>query len=316
MSPSRNRFILRQTQLLLERGEQPETALDKVFSEILSAEDKRKALAIFAETQSVFKTLVQSGFMTVEKPYYDKLVELESADSPIPLKLINGINEHINQTFQLLKVRLTTGLTYAIWLLSIAAIVFNIISSSVLPQFRDIFASFGAELPLFTQLMLGWQTSIFSPLVFVLILLAFIAFVLYSVKKIGDNPSYISRFSRIPFLRKVFAFTQLLHHLNHIKILLAVGKPITGFLDSLKQTSDSIKKFAPYTLHELEMAQSLNTAQSEIEVQIAQLTGKAELIVTNATRQFIAAVMSLIISYISFVLIASYLPIFQMGAVI
>ncbi len=54
-----------------------------------------------------------------------------------------------------LKAKIKKAMTYPIAVMIVAAIVTGILLIKVVPQFQQVFASFGAELPVFTQMVVG-----------------------------------------------------------------------------------------------------------------------------------------------------------------
>lgn len=311
-------FIQRQLTELVNRDLSSKEVLEKSLTILRSKETTDKALAKLKDCGSLTKTLHQLNIIQLEQSTLDVVAAEErlSSHSNIAFTTLLDTNQTIGETFNLLKMRLSIGLGYALWLSIIATTIFSIITLKVLPQFEELFMGFGAELPQFTQMALSWQNSFFSPTVIGVLFTLIIIYLLVSIHRLSKNNIQRSMLSKIPFIRNVLNFTENIRWLSQLRILRSTGLDLNNCLEKLKSHPGTLKKYSPDLISELKAADEINNLENELEYQIHQLNQLAEKIVTNAARNLVAVVMAFVISYVVFTIFASYLPIFQLGAVI
>ena len=317
MMKSRNEFIARHLgQIQNASSEETADKFNQILSTVLSSEESAQAKKFFEESKSITKTLTQFGLSSLPPDMLHKIIDVEKKyEVVVPLQSMSKLSQMADQVFTLMKLRLSAGLTYALALTAIATIVFYVISSKVLTQFEEIFASFGANLPALTNLAISWNNSFFPPVAFVALLLVFIAFVLIQAKNIQlRHPNKSLR--SLPFLSKIFDFLDAFAYLSEIKLLASAGLTMSQINSAGFTPPKALDKMLQYAKKELEMSTKLDSFESEIDYQIDALALKAENIVISATRGLIGAVMTMVIAFVAFILIASYLPIFQMGSAI
>ncbi len=314
---SRNEFIARHLgQIKNTKTEDTAEKFNQILSAVLSSDESAKARRFYEESQSVTKTLAQFGLSSLPPEMLHKIIDVEKKyEVIVPLQSMSKLSQMADQVFTLMKLRLSAGLTYALALTAIATIVFYVISSKVLTQFEEIFSSFGADLPALTNLAISWNNSFFPPVAFVVVLLCFIAFVLVQAKNIQlRHPNKSLR--NLPFLSKIFDFLDAFSYLTEVKLLASAGLTMPQIIQAGFAPPTALSKMLQYAEAELSMATKLASFETEIDYQIEALALKAENIVISATRGLIGAVMTLVIAFVGFILIASYLPIFQLGSAI
>src|SRR5690606_29664178 len=93
-----------------------------------------------------------------KKPeYFDELYcnLVESGEQAGALEnLLDRIATYKEKT-EALKAKIKKAMTYPIAVIVVAVIVSAILLIKVVPQFQDVFAGFGAELPAFTQMVIN-----------------------------------------------------------------------------------------------------------------------------------------------------------------
>jgi len=311
-------FIQRQIKWLAGQNLPPEEILQKSLTILDDTAVTNQAIKDYKNSKNLITTLNQLEIIQLDT---DLIPLIEKSDRETPKNISSIItlldtNETISQTFSLLKARLSAGLSYALWLSIVAVSVLSIISLKVLPQFEEIFDGFGAELPAATKLALAWQDSFFSPTLIGGIFIIFITFLLISVHllKKHNNPNPLLFY--IPFIRGVIQFTSLLQWLTHVQLLNAAGYSIQKCFEKLLPEPALLNKYMPYIKSELITAEKIGNLNTEFNFQTNHLNLLAEDIITKAARNLIALVMVFVVSYVMFTIFASYLPIFQLGAVV
>ena len=316
MNQQKNQFILRQIQFLSSRGEETKTILENVLSKTLSNEEYAQAMSQFDASKSLLRTLSDCRIIQLEESSLKNLLSLEDRENRIPFSVFSETDEMVYSTFQILRHRLYNGLIYALFLLFVATIIFHNIANNVLPGFAEIYASTGAILPEFTKVAIAWQNSWIPPYYLALALILLLVYLLFATKRLTRDITATNYIRWVPFFKNILIFIRSLRWLSHIKILLAMNKPIDSFIIESKEETNLLKRYLPRAIEELSTANQLQTVNEEIDFQINQLASTAELEVTNSSRKFLAVIMSLIVSYVAFILIATYLPIFQLGRAI
>ncbi len=311
-------FIQRQI-LQLEHQQLTE---DEILSKSLSILDEEKsinyALDFYKKTGSLTKTLNKIEVIKVDEKLLDIIERREKKGLAEhgPLLTLLTTNKNISTIFRLLKIRLSVGLSYAMWLSIIATIIFSVINIYVYPQFTALFNDFGTELPHLTRMAIAWQNHLLSPGIIGGLFVLSIFIILSSVHLLSEARPNITLLTYVPFINRVINLVNDIRWLGQLRILSSTGLTLKQCLDKLAHESHHLKKRMPELIKELSVSEQLGTLNAEMEYQINYLQQQSEKVVTNATRKLVALVMIVIVSYIIFALIASYLPIFQTGSVI
>lgn len=324
LQQTQKQFIQRHIRELVEQDLKAEEILQKSLTILDDSSITKQALKDLERSGSLTKTLHQLDIIRLDESLIKVIESQEGLKAPSSQSIVALLdaNETITDSFRLLKTRLTVGLAYALWLSIIATAVFSIISLKVLPQFDDIFSGFGAELPGFTRMALDWQSSLFSPGIIGLLFVLLIGYLLVSVQLLSKQrvvyqhnlQSWI--LTKIPFIKNVINFSKDIDWLSQLKILSSTGLSIKDSLAHISKLPTSLKKHLPDMITELKAAEKIGNIDTEFKYQSHQLNQLAEKIVTNAARNLVGVVMIFVVSYVIFTIFASYLPIFQLGAVI
>ena len=311
-------FVQRHIRELAKQSLQPVEILQKSLLIVNSPDITKKALQTFENSGSLTKTLHQLDIIQLGQPLLDAIESQEktAAQGNTSFIAILDANETISESFNLLKIRLSIGLGYALWLSLLATTVFSIINIFVIPQFEDLFAGLGAELPGFTRLALDWNDSLFSPAVVGALLVFMVGFLLFSVNSLNRPKAINELLSKMPFVKQVINLTKDIRWLSHLRVLNSTSLNIDSCVEKLSGQPDRFKKYAPHMINQLRIAEKIGTLETEFDFQSHQLNQLAEKIVIKAARNLIAVIMVIVVSYVIFAIYASYLPIFQLGAVI
>lgn len=315
-------FIKRHMQELILKGNHAEEAILKSYSILNSADETKKAIKIYETNRSLTNTLFETGVIKLDKSLLKAIVEKEGKEESESLKSNDVVHnfleteQTIDEIFSLLKTKLRIGLSYALWLSALATIIFTLISRKVMPQFKELFENFGAELPAFTILALEWQDSLFPPSVLGFTFTLSIAYLLFLTKNLSSITKNQSITAKLPFIKNVINYIKCIYWLSHLEALSKLGYSLKDTLSRLSEIPKDFEVHAPNLMEELLAADKIENLPTEFEHQRHHLNQCAEKIITNITRRILGLVMSLIVSYIVFSIMASYLPIFQVGAII
>ena len=324
MNENQKLFIQCNMRQLLQQGHSPPEVLEKSLSILNNKQLVLEAKTHYDRCESLTKTIVHLGVIEVDDSLLTAISnkEKESTTANASFVELLAAHETISEVFSLLKIRLSMGLSYALWLSVIATIVFSIVNYQVLPQFEEIFQSFGADLPTFTKFALSWQSSVLSPSVlgFVFVItIGYLLATLYAVpvNKLATGQSWNAKLiGRIPFIKSVVNYTHAVIWMSHLRVLQSVGMDMKEALNSLSKPPKSVSLHLPDGLDNLQVAESIGTLSDEIAYQSERIISSAEKVVTQASRKIMAVILAFVAGFIIFSIFASYLPIFQLGAVV
>ena len=243
-----------------------------------------------------------------------------------------------------LKAKIKKAMNYPIAVVAVAVIVTAILLIKVVPQFQDVFSSFGAELPAFTLFVIGISEFIQSK--GWVIVVAFVAFVfvfrhlhkssekfrdtmdraLLKAPVIGDiiYKSSVARFGRtlattfsagVPLVE---ALDSVAGATGNVVFKNAVNK-IKADVSSGMQLNFSMRSTGVFPSMALQMT-AIGEESGALDEMLDKVATHYEQEVDNAVDGLTALMEPIIMSVLGVLIggliIAMYLPIFQLGAVI
>ena len=324
MDENQKAFIRRHIRALIDRGYTTDEALKNSLAILHDEQQSKEILSYYKQNLSLTQTLQHFSVIQIEQDLLNALVKLEkrSPSQHASFQSLLQTDETISSVLALFKAKLSVGLGYAVWLSVFATLVFSIVQIKVLPQFADLFSGFGAELPAMTKAAIAFQDSIISPTLIGVLLAASIGYLLSVLRlipmsKLLDGKSFNARLVKLfPFVKSVFDYLRTMRWLSGLNTLIAGGLSLEESKNLLPNESKSLEKYLPGFEASLSTAAKIDGLTAEIQYQQNQLELIAESMVTKATAKLTASVMVFVVGYIAFTLIASYLPIFQLGAVV
>ena len=147
-------------------------------------------------------------------------------------KLLEDLNRLQNQIKSALAYPVTVGI--------LAVVIFLAMTMFLLPIFADMFESFDAELPLFTQMMLGVSRFLRQPLNWVVMLgvLALVAFLLRRYYATMNGRRVIDRFAlKMPLFGDLIQKTATARFCRTFGSLSRSGVPILTALEIVRDTA-------------------------------------------------------------------------------
>ncbi|MEE4246674.1 MAG: hypothetical protein V2I33_14785 [Kangiellaceae bacterium] len=170
-----------------------------------------------------------------------------------------------------------------------------LITWQVLPNFQEIFISFGNDLPSLTVFMIDFS-GVMSSFIAVIVVVSLILLVLLKKKS-------LEQFSQSPLVR----ITPLFNNFS-------------GALSNYNQDIIEINFLNTNSQHRyrerLKIAEQLNNRPNEMELIGVELLIELEKTIYRSTRNFFMFIQTTTIVVIGLLLIALYLPIFSFGAVV
>lgn len=243
-----------------------------------------------------------------------------------------------------LKSKIKKAMFYPIAVLVIAAIVTSILLIFVVPQFAEIFAGFGAELPAFTLFVLGISQLMQT---YWWVVLAGLAATYYLVKKAYNNNLMFrtwadGRIIKLPVIGNILNKAAVARYARTLSTTFAAGVPLIEALESAAGASGNevYKNAILFIREEVSSGNQMNVAMKQtrqfpemvvqmvaigeesgaLDNMLAKVANIYEQEVDDAVDGLTALLEPMIMAVLGVVIggliIAMYLPIFQMGNII
>ena len=243
-----------------------------------------------------------------------------------------------------LKAKIKKAMTYPISVICVAFIVSGILLIKVVPQFEDIFAGFGAELPQFTQMVIG--LSEFAQEYWFAIVLAIGALVFSISQILKRSEAAADAFDRmllkLPIVGDIINKSAVARFARTLSTTFAAGVPLVDALRSVSGATGNIvyKEAVDRIAEDVSSGTQLTFAMRATGVwpsmvlqmtSIGEESGALDEMLDKAASYFEEQVdnavdsltdlmepliMSVLGVLVGGLIIAMYLPIFQLGSVV
>ena len=290
-----------------------------------------------------------SGFAVALKKhpkYFDDLFcnLVESGEQSGALEtMLDRIAVYKEKTEQL-KAKIKKAMTYPIAVLVVAVVVTGILLVKVVPQFAETFSSFGADLPAFTLFVLG--LSNIAQEYWLQAIVVIIAGIFLFKKLKQKNKQFAIALDRlalkIPITGNIVYQSIIARFARTLSTTFAAGVPLIDALDSVAgATGNAIYESAVYRIRdEVATGTQLNAALKSSKIfpsMLIQMTTigeesgaldemldkvanyyeeQVDNLVDSLTSLLEPMIMSVLGILVGGLMIAMYLPIFQMGQVV
>ncbi len=243
-----------------------------------------------------------------------------------------------------LKAKIKKAMTYPIAVMVVAIVVTAILLIKVVPVFAETFSSFGADLPAFTLFVLGLSESLQASWMYILVIIGVSLYAFKEARFRSAKFAYMvdKYMLKIPIVGNIIYHAVVARFARTLATTFAAGVPIVDALESvagaagnalyrdailrvrddvttgvqLQQAIRSRKMF-PVLLQQLAAIGEESGALDEMLEKAA--THYEELVdnaVDNLTSLLEPMIMSVLGVLVGGLLIAMYLPIFQLGNVV
>ena len=238
--------------------------------------------------------------------------------------------------------QIKNALRYPLFLLFVSVIVIIVMIFIVLPKFSDIYQSFDAELPYFTQLVIDIAYSAKQEGLFILLAITLCYLFFHYVVKVRYQLIIDKHKLKLPLIGQVIQSQCLMHIFHTLAITQQAGIPLlTGlaastkaisnyyYRDIIKQIMMGIKqgtsfiqmldrystlpKLCVQLVHAGEESGSLDIMLNNITLYYQQ---QHQTLTDNLVKAFEPSLMLILAAIIGSLIISMYLPIFQMADVI
>lgn len=243
-----------------------------------------------------------------------------------------------------LKAKIKKAMNYPIAVIAVAVIVSAILLIKVVPQFESVFSGFGAELPAFTQFVIGISEALQKWWFFILVGIFTTGFSFAEAKKRSTKfRNWLDRAAlKAPVVGDIIYKSSVARYARTLATTFAAGVPLVEALDSVAGATGNIvfKNAVNKIKQDVSAGMQLNfsmrstgvfpsmaiqmTAIGEesgaLDMMLDKVASYYEAEVDNAVDGLTALMEPLIMSVLGVLvgglIIAMYLPIFQLGAVV
>ncbi|MEW6460934.1 MAG: type II secretion system F family protein [Pseudomonadota bacterium] len=282
-----------------------------------------------------------------KKPeYFDELYcnLVESGEQAGALEnLLDRIATYKEKT-EALKSKIKKAMNYPIAVILVAIVVSSILLIKVVPQFESVFASFGAELPAFTQLVINISQALQNWWYVALIAIIAIIFIFKEAHKRSQKfrDAVDRTILKLPIIGDILYKSAIARFSRTLSTTFAAGVPLVDALDSVSGATGNIvfKNATNKVKADVSTGMQLNfsmrttgvfpsmavqmTAIGEESGSLDEMLDKvasfyeAEVdnMVDGLTSLMEPIIMAVLGVLVGGLIVAMYLPIFQLGAVV
>ena len=278
--------------------------------------------------------------------YFDDLfVNLfESGEQAGALEsLLDKIATYKEKT-EAIKKKIKKALTYPAAVLAVAFIVTTILLIFVIPSFEDLFQGFGADLPTFTRMIIDLSFFVRTNGFFIVIIIAgFVSTFIYFKKRSRPFRHFLDRMMlKAPIVGPILQKASIARYARTLSTMFAAGVPLVEALESVAGATGNIV----YETGVLEMRDEVATGQrlqqamentdlfpnmviqmiavGEESGSLDAMSGKVadfyeadvDDAVDNLSSLLEPLIMAILGVLVGGLVVAMYLPIFKLGAVV
>jgi type IV pilus assembly protein PilC len=303
------------------------TVVDKIRAEIESGSSLHEALEEYpVQFDELYTNLVKAG---------------ESAG--VLDTILDNIATH-KERIESIKGKIRKALYYPAAVIAVAIIVSSILLIYVIPQFEGVFKSFGADLPAFTRMVVDASHFMQDYGIYLLLLLIGAIVGIIMVKKRSSRFAYfIDRISlKLPIVGGILEQAAIARFCRTLAVTFAAGVPLVDALKIVSgATGNRVYDLAAARIredvsvgHQLQMAMqqvgvfppmviqmaAIGEESGSLDEMLVKVAEAYEEEVNNAVDALSSLLEPLIIVFVGIVVgtmvIAMYLPIFKMAAVV
>ncbi|TIH09831.1 type II secretion system F family protein [Pseudomonas leptonychotis] len=243
-----------------------------------------------------------------------------------------------------LKAKIKKAMNYPIAVVVVAVIVSAILLIKVVPQFETVFSNFGAELPAFTQFVIGISQALQKWWLIILVGIFVTIYALGEAKKRSEKfRNWIDRTAlKAPIVGDIIYKSSVARYARTLATTFAAGVPLVEALDSVAgatgnivfknavnkikqdvsagmQLNFSMRSTAVFPSMAVQMT-AIGEESGALDMMLDKVASYYEAEVDNAVDGLTALMEPMIMSVLGVLvgglIIAMYLPIFQLGAVV
>jgi len=287
-----------------------------------------------------------AGALKKHPQYFDSLFcnLVDSGEKSGALEtMLDRVAMYMEKT-ELLKKKVKKAMTYPISVVVVAFIVTTILLIKVVPQFQDMFEGFGADLPAFTQFVVGiseWMQEWWLVFIFGIA----VAFYIFKEVKVRSEKfrDALDRFIlKLPIVGDITDKSSVARFARVLSTTFAAGVPLVDALDSVAgatgnvvyknavekirddvssgtQLQFSMKStgvFPSMAVQMVAIGEESGALDSMLDKVAQHFEDEVDNLVDNMTTLMEPIIMGVLGILVGGLIIAMYLPIFQMGQVV
>lgn len=243
-----------------------------------------------------------------------------------------------------IKAKIKKALFYPIAVMVVAVVVTTILLIFVIPQFESLFSGFGADLPSFTQMVINMSLFLRTKGWIVVVAIAAFAYTfIYIKKRSAKMREMLDRMMlKMPIVGQIVNKAAIARFARTLSTMFSAGVPLVEAMDSVAgATGNIVFENATYEIRdEVATGQRLQRAMQDTELfpnmvtqmiaigeeagSLDEMSGKvadfyeAEVdnLVDSMSSLLEPLIMSILGVLVGGLVVAMYLPIFKMGAVV
>jgi len=278
--------------------------------------------------------------------YFDDLVLnlVEAGEQAGALEtLLDKIATYKEKT-EALKKKIKKALTYPAAVLAVAFVVTTILLIFVIPAFEDLFKGFGADLPTFTRMIIDLSVFVREKGAYIAVLIgAAVATFLYFKKRSRPMRHFLDRMMlKMPIIGPILQKASIARYARTLSTMFAAGVPLVEALQSVAGATGNIvyEEGVLAMRDEVSTGQRLQQAMENTDlfpnmviqmIAVGEESGSLDEMsskvadfyeedvdnaVDNLSSLLEPLIMSILGVLVGGLVVAMYLPIFKMGAVI
>ena len=243
-----------------------------------------------------------------------------------------------------LKAKIKKAMNYPVAVVIVAFIVTGILLIKVVPQFEEVFAGFGAELPAFTQMVINMSRFIQEYwLIIAGGITGFVLFIKQLLKRSQKARDNLDRgLLKVPVLGGILDKSAVARFARTLATTFAAGVPLVDALDSVagaagnvvyKTATEKIKEdvsnglqlqfamrstgiFPPMAIQMVSIGEESGALDEMLDKVATFYEDEVDNMVDGLTSLMEPLIMSVLGVLVGGLIVAMYLPIFQMGSVV
>lgn len=243
-----------------------------------------------------------------------------------------------------LKAKIKKAMTYPIAVVVVAIVVSAILLIKVVPQFQSVFANFGAELPAFTQMVINLSEILQKWWLIVLIAMFAIAFSLKEYHRRSEKfRDFVDRaVLKLPIVGMILYKSAVARYARTLSTTFAAGVPLVEALDSVSGATGNvvfrnavgkIKQdvssgtqlnfsmrttgvFPNMAIQMTAIGEEAGSLDAMLDKVASYYEEEVDNAVDNLTTLMEPMIMAVLGVLVGGLIIAMYLPIFQLGNVV
>ena len=278
--------------------------------------------------------------------YFDDLVLnlVEAGEQAGALEtLLDKIATYKEKT-EALKKKIKKALTYPAAVLAVAFVVTTILLIFVIPAFEDLFQGFGADLPTFTRMIIDLSVFVRTKGIYIAVLIIMaVATFLYFKKRSRPMRHFLDRMMlKMPIIGPILEKASIARYARTLATMFAAGVPLVEALGSVAGATGNIvyEEGVLAMRDEVSTGQRLQQAMENTDlfpnmviqmIAVGEESGSLDDMsskvadfyeedvdnaVDNLSSLLEPLIMSILGVLVGGLVVAMYLPIFKMGAVI